>query len=186
MSASEQWGNPSLSYSPDWKILYFQVIRVWTFKCIEMRYQRLSLPTKRNPLCVFSKCTLLKFFFTKCCKKIDCLNLIKLTLSITCFLYYSHVNTILFLISLNTSLRQSRVGWFKDSFNLGFALNDKIRPGFFCRSFHNFSKFLRRLFFVIYYNRTLVFFSVFKYLQGGHGVLHKYHTPYRTHPPKIP
>ena len=38
--------------------------------------------------------------FTKCCKKIDCLNLIELTLSITCFLYYSHVNTLLFRDSI--------------------------------------------------------------------------------------
>ena len=36
--------------------------------------------------------------------------------------------------------------FFKDSYNLGFVLNDKIRPAFFRRSFHNFSKFLRRLF----------------------------------------
>ena len=50
------------------------------------------------------------------------------------------------MIPLNTFLQTKRVGCFKDSYNLGFVLNDKIRPGFFCGSFHNCSKFLRCLF----------------------------------------
>ena len=109
-----------------------------------------------EPIVCFSKVYLLKYLFAKWCKKIVFPNLIEVTLSISCFLYIKLVNIpFCFVIPLNTFLHTKRVGCVKDSCNLGFVLNDKIHPGFFCGSFHNFSKFLRRLFFVIYYNSII-------------------------------
>ena len=47
------------------------------------------------------------------------------------------------------------------------VLNDKIRPGFFCGSFHNFSKLLRRLFLSFTTISSLVIYIFYPYSNNG-------------------